>query len=192
MKPNVSILSYKKFVVDASGLHVQGQPDYAEWMEYGQMLHAVNQHLQMVIGDWLNYGEKRYGETYTQATAMWPELQQGTLANWKYVAGSVKSSLRSEDLHFSHYAVVAPLPPAEQRQWLKRAKAEKLTSRELRKIITGKAEIGLADLLDAEADRIGELRQRPDAEPCAEQLEAAQVLLRTARLKLIEPEMETA
>jgi hypothetical protein len=132
MTNEITVLSSGKFVATDSGLVVNGSPSFDEWMAYGKMLHRINRALQMVIGDWLNEGEKRYGETYAQATALWPDMQQDTLRDWKWVSAAVKKSLRKDNLHYSHYSAVAPLPPDEQREWLALAVKDSLTSHDLR------------------------------------------------------------
>jgi len=133
----ITALSSGKFIATESGLIVKGQPTFDEWMTYGKNLHRVNRALQMVIGDWLNEGEARFGERYSQATTMWPDMQLETLRNWKWVASRVGTSLRNDTLHYSHYAVVAPLPEPEQAEWLTKAAKKKLTSKELRQAIQG-------------------------------------------------------
>lgn len=73
-----------------------------------------------MVGDWLIYGEKRYGELAAQAIDIkgWSEE---TVRVYSWVAKSVPMENRREDLTFKHHQLVAHLPPAQQRKWLKQA-----------------------------------------------------------------------
>lgn len=73
-----------------------------------------------LLGDALNYGEKVYGETYTQA-AIWTGLSEHTLANYASTCGRLPRSRRRKNLPFSIHAEVAWLTPEEQDDWLERA-----------------------------------------------------------------------
>lgn len=84
-----------------------------------------------LLGDLLNYGEKVYGETYTQASEA-TGLAEQTLMNYASVCGRVPRSRRRKTLPFSVHAEVASLPPAEQEMWLKRAASEKWTRGRIR------------------------------------------------------------
>lgn len=76
-----------------------------------------------LLGDLLNYGEKVYGETYSQAAAA-TGLAEQTLMNYASVCGRVPRSRRIRGLAFSIHAEVASLPAQEQTMWLKRAVKE--------------------------------------------------------------------
>jgi len=70
-----------------------------------------------LLGDALNYGEKVYGETYTQA-ANWTGLAESTLANYASTCGRVPRSRRRSNLSFSVHQEVAWLEPKVQEEWL--------------------------------------------------------------------------
>lgn len=108
---------------------------YEEWERVGGVLHQIEGAIQFWIGDWLNYGERTYGEKYAQAIQVATGLEYQALANHAWVAGKVEPSTRVETLSWSHHRLVAPLEPAEQAAWLNRAETEGLTYRELRKAI---------------------------------------------------------
>lgn len=108
-----------------------------EWSEIGRQLGAAGNGLLWCIGDWFVMGERSYGSTYTEAIAITGYAYQ-TLADCAYVASRV--SRRDENLSFAHHRAVAPLAPAEQREWLERAKAEGWTREQLRRAIAGTLE----------------------------------------------------
>lgn len=123
-----------KFTLAKTGLVINGDPNYSEWEDCGKFLKQAEKAVQFWIGDWLNYGEKHYGETYTQAIDVTGQ-EYGTLANEKYVSSHVETSLRSENLSFGHHKEVAPLIPEEQKYWLDKAEEEHLSVADLRHAI---------------------------------------------------------
>lgn len=91
-----------------------------EWLQVGTALRNCQGATQWWIGDWLNYGERAYGENYSQALEE-TDYEKGSLRNLKYVSGKVEMSLRSDILTWNHHALVAPFEPDEQHNWLNRA-----------------------------------------------------------------------
>jgi len=127
-------LSLGKFYFDKTGLTVTGDPTFEEWENCGKFLKQAEKSVQFWIGDWLNYGEKHYGETYTQALDE-TDYEEKTLRNAKYVSSKIDLSRRRDNLSFSHHAEVAALPPDEQEYWLEKAEAEGLSRTDLRQAI---------------------------------------------------------
>jgi len=130
----IPALSIGAFQATPLGLIVTGLPDYEEWAIYGQGLQIVDAALRWIIGDWLNWGEGHYGDMYTQAIEM-TGLKTQLLMNYKWVADRVQNSSRKENLTWSHHALIAPLEPPEQERWLKVAKEEGWSTRELKEAI---------------------------------------------------------
>jgi len=83
------------------------------------------------FGDWLWLGERKYGETYTQAIEA-TGLAASTLQEAKWVAGAFESCERSQALSWSHHKETASLPPDTRREVLASAAAEGLTTREVK------------------------------------------------------------
>jgi DNA modification methylase len=110
----------KFFQLMSHGLVVNGSPSITEWLQAGKALKKAQGAVQWWIGDWLNYGERAYGEKYTQALEEM-DYVYGSLANLKYVANRIEISSRDENLSWKHHNAVAPLPLDEQCQWLQRA-----------------------------------------------------------------------
>ena len=65
------------------------------------------------IGDWLNYGERRYGETFAQGVNGYSVQTQ---MNAKWVSSRYEFSMRIENLSFTHHQIVAALPIEERKQ----------------------------------------------------------------------------
>ena len=103
----------------------------AQWVENGRRLALVGRAVGWWIGDWLRYGNERFGERYARAARITGYDPQ-TLMNMVYVASRFDLSRRREELSFSHHAELAALDPDAQDYWLSRARAERLSVRCLR------------------------------------------------------------
>lgn len=95
---------------------------YDAWAFVMSRLQGGEKSLRWWIGDAIRFGERKYGEMYSQALDDTPYVY-GTLANSVYVADHIEISLRSENLGFSHHAAVASLEPEEQEELLSKAEA---------------------------------------------------------------------
>ncbi len=75
------------------------------------------------IGDALAFGERKYGETYTQAVQA-TGYSVETVKQAASVAKRVEPCIRIHDLTWGHHQVVASLEPDDQRRWLEAAAPE--------------------------------------------------------------------
>lgn len=126
-----NLTTNEQFKFSSTGLQVVGHPTFEQWQETGQYLKYVESAIQWWIGDWLNYGDIRWGDMYTQAIEE-SDYAKGTLQNIKYVTGKIESSQRNENLSYSHHVEVASLDPPLQSELLNLAEEDILTVRELR------------------------------------------------------------
>ncbi len=127
-------LSGYGFELTATGLLPTMEPTFKQWQSCGRELYLEHKRtekrtlqIQFAIGDWLNYGEGHYGETYAQALDE-TEYTYGTLRNFKYVSEHVQMSSRNDNLSYKHHAAVAPLDTPKQREWLSKAQAEGMSA----------------------------------------------------------------
>lgn len=127
-------INVPKCQFSSTELFIDESTTYNEWENIGQFLKSLDKYVQFWIGDWVRFGERKYGKTYEKALEN-TDLAYETLATNKYVAEKVESSLRNENLSFSHHKAVAPLTPTEQKQWLDKAEKENISVREFRKQI---------------------------------------------------------
>lgn len=104
---------------------------FEEWQAIGGTLRYLEKSVLFWIGDWINYGEKNYGQKYTQALES-TGYELATLQDAAYVTSKVETSLRNEHLGFSHHKAVAPLSKDDQERFLSKAQHEDLNYRELR------------------------------------------------------------
>jgi hypothetical protein len=93
------------------GLVLSEGLSFEEWSKIGVTLGTIESGINWWIGDWLNYGERAYGEKYTQAT-LETGRDRDTLANIASVAGKFDLSRRRDNLSWSHHVEVASLEAA--------------------------------------------------------------------------------
>ena len=124
-----------KFKLAKTGLVVSGSPSFEEWQACGEFLTQAEKAIQFWIGDWLNYGERRYGETYAQAIDD-TGLDYQTLKKAKWVASNVELVRRRTNLSFSHHEEVAALPPGEQDKLLEKADENGWTRERMRREVS--------------------------------------------------------
>jgi hypothetical protein len=110
---------------------------FEEWERVGYALADIDQSFRWLLGDWLVYGEWKYGEKYAQAIDM-TRFNFNRLKDYAWVAGNVHISVRTEGLSWSHHREVAKLPPDKQAEWLALALANDWTTRELHDRVSGR------------------------------------------------------
>jgi N6-adenosine-specific RNA methylase IME4 len=116
------------------------QPDhdltFDEWAEIGRGIARVGGAVNWWIGDWINYGEHKWGEKYTEALAVYGEqYEYMTLAQMTRVGRKVDFCLRRQNLSWSHHKEIANLEPATQVALLDLAEQNGLSVRDLRQAI---------------------------------------------------------
>ena len=132
---NMLAIHDPKFSITPTGIQFNEDLSFDEWDALGQKLAPVGKSIGFIIGDWINYGEGRYGEKYDDALGR-TGLAYQTLMNYSYVARKVEISLRKENLDLHHHLVVAKLKTSEEKEfWLDMAQKHKLGIRRLRKSI---------------------------------------------------------
>ncbi|MDP2674203.1 MAG: hypothetical protein Q8Q00_04755 [Dehalococcoidia bacterium] len=135
---------------DQSLVHLPGTPSLAlpddltpdQWVEEGRKLRDEGLQLQRQtdnwrfrVGDWLAFGERKFGEDAVDRTVeeVVAGLQVGseTLRQLVWVSQSIRPALRRLDVSWSVHRAVASLPPADQEKWLEKAAGENLTTRDI-------------------------------------------------------------
>ncbi len=95
-----------------------GNPSLNEWQEFGLKLMAAEKYTQWYLGWWWHHGHKKWSR---EAEAFVDECgyKRETLKVYGSIYNSVKPLMRINSLSFNHHQIVAPLPSAEQEEWLK-------------------------------------------------------------------------
>jgi hypothetical protein len=104
---------------------------FDEWEANGRVLARVDRASKWWLGDWLNFGEDRFGERYVQVTGQLG-LDEQTLMNYAWVARAFPHSARAEQLTWRHHQEVAALEPTVRAALLAQARAEGWSTRALR------------------------------------------------------------
>jgi hypothetical protein len=108
-----------------------------EWSAVGRRFGEIGRCSQWWLGDWIQYGNARFGERYARAVKLTGYDAQ-SLMNMVYVASRFEISRRRETLSWSHHAALAALDLDSQERWLERAIAERLSVADLRIELRGR------------------------------------------------------
>lgn len=98
------------------------------------MLIAMNERIQLWIGDCLNAFKRQYGVTYDKFAEQY-DLAKGTLYDYAYVADRVEISIRSENLTYSHYRLIASQDEDMRDHWVRVASFGELVRGENNEIL---------------------------------------------------------
>ena len=104
---------------------------YDQLEAVGALLGRMHQSLRFAIGDYLLLMEARFPEKASQGAEVLGISEDG-MREYLRVSEKVPRSVRREKLSWSHHRAVAVLPPAEQKEWLKRAEDTHMSHHQLR------------------------------------------------------------
>jgi N6-adenosine-specific RNA methylase IME4 len=122
------------FEFKLTGLQMAEGTTFDEWLAMGETLKRMDRAVQWWIGDWLNIGEKNYGENYAQAIDV-TEAEYQALADYKWVANAIKLSYRNENVGWTVCRQLAAMPEADRADAIKQAATEGWTVREARQYV---------------------------------------------------------
>lgn len=105
---------------------------FVAWCDVGHSLRVLSEASAWCLGDWLNYGERAYGQRYKEALEL-TGLDYQTLRNYAWVARRFPLSRRRDGASFQHHAEVAALPDALQDLLLERSERFRWSRAELRR-----------------------------------------------------------
>ena len=120
-----------------TGMELNPKLSFDEWERCGRQLQLMEGSVQWWIGDWLNFGEQKYGEKYAQAV----DASDGTgksvdtLRAYQWVAERVPVVRRRTNLPWSHHREVAQLDPREQNALLASAEQGGWSIKEIRSAV---------------------------------------------------------
>jgi N6-adenosine-specific RNA methylase IME4 len=127
------LIEIPKCEVSKVGLKLDENLTFDEWKGIGLQLQTMQGSIGFWIGDWWNFGERKYGEKATQALEM--GIAYETFRKFCWVSKTIESVRRRTDLSFSSHEEIASAPIEKQDELLDKAIKEKLSSRELRHIV---------------------------------------------------------
>lgn len=115
-----------------TGLLLPETYSFDQWQETGGVLGRIERSSAWWVGDWLNFGERKYGETFAQGAEA-TGLDPGTLSDYAAVAARIELPRRRGNLSFGHHREVAYLEVHEQEEWFDRSEREGWSIQELRR-----------------------------------------------------------
>jgi len=132
----IAIQSEKYFDIPgkmtAVSLELPRDLSYDDWASIGPRLVRIREFTNFAIGDWLLFGEGKYGEMFAQAASE-TGIPEDRLTILKYVSMHVDPARRIDRPNFwSHHREVASLEPKEQTQWLEKSVKNNWTVKELK------------------------------------------------------------
>lgn len=150
------------------GLEIKADLSFREWSALAHRLGSALRSCAFVVGNWLVYGEDRFGQLTLPGIEPGPRrmvtreqyedarlatgIDPAVLANYAYVARNVPREKRRECLSWEHHRAVAKLEEPEQERWLDVARKEDMTSRRLRASITKGRVVSIEELCSPPAD----------------------------------------
>lgn len=139
-KDIIPAISNGAFTATPHGLIVDEGKEipYEIWAEYGKGLQRVEGAIQWVIGDWLRFGEFKYGEKYAQATEVWPESELSTLKNYQWCANAyptLDERFKRPNLSYSFFHTTAGIEEPLRSQLLDEANLNEWSVRDLKAAI---------------------------------------------------------
>lgn len=128
-------IEYSGFRLQKNGLIPIGSPTFEQWEECGAFIKKAEGACHLWLGDWLNYGEERWGEEHAQALEADYGYDYDTLRRDKWVTKNVPVVRRRTNLSFDHHREVAKLEPKDQDILLDKAEEEHIPTKEFRQTV---------------------------------------------------------
>jgi len=114
-----------------TGLTIREDTPYEVWAGLVRRLVEAEKRVHWYLADAINFGERRYGETYAQALDA-TEWSYQTLRDVTWVGRRFELSRRRDNVGFFVHKEVAALDPADADDLLDRYEAEGWTQKRLR------------------------------------------------------------
>ena len=121
----------KDAIVSPVALRLDPRFPFEEWRDLGGRIAKRASASLWWLGDWLHFGQEKYGRRYKDGIAL-TGLDYQTLRNYAMVARRYDVSRRRDKLSFQHHAEVCALTDADQDRWLDRAECAGWSRNELR------------------------------------------------------------
>lgn len=150
------------------GLRFDPRTPFEVWSAVGGRIAGHAKTTSWWLGDWVAFGERRYGQRYRVAIEA-TGLDYQTLRNYAVVARRFEWSRRRDDLSLSHHAEVCALTDDLQDEWLELAAVNRWSKQELRRRLRQAASPDSSDcpcLLRLSVDVEREQRWREAASGC--------------------------
>ena len=170
------------------GLELQDELTYEQWEKIGFDLTKIGRAWQWWAGDWVIYGNQKYGETYTAAIDA-TGLSVKRLKNIASVCRSFERSRRRDVLTFKHHEEVQALNEKLQTELLDLAEGERWSCARLREEVEKRRIVDDSSIEDSEneqeeyedADESEEAEEESWPEQCVTAFRKSETRLETLR-----------
>ncbi len=108
--------------LEQNGLYLDPGISHDQWMQVGETIKFFERGVMWWLGDWWNYGERKYGDMASQAAqdaikdATGYEYSTVRAAGW--VAARFEPVRRRTDVSWAHHREVASMAIPDQDYWL--------------------------------------------------------------------------
>lgn len=92
-----------------TALVITGDLEFSAWASTGETLQGIFDGIGYFLGDWYNYGQKRWGDVAVQAVFDISNRKPSTVQNYAWVCRHVPPAMRRPELSFGHHYAVAAL-----------------------------------------------------------------------------------
>ena len=121
--------------ITRNGITFREDTPFETYIQIGKDLSRVSNDVQFIIGDWILFGKKSYGEKYKDALVV-TGLDYSTLRDYASAANRIPLASRNPNLDFSHHRTVAKVKDPEKRAyWLRTAEEKHMPVTLLKKSI---------------------------------------------------------
>jgi len=110
---------------EATYMQLSDETTFEQWLDIGSKLIQTTQNIMWWLGDWWNFGERKYGEAASQALSM--EIPYSTFSKASYVARQIDKERRLPEVSWSVHNEIAQLDQEDQDKFLIKARDEKFT-----------------------------------------------------------------
>lgn len=139
-------LAGERVKFNPTGLDIADDLQFDEWESLVNTLRQTEKSVMWWIGDALRFGERKYGEMYSQAVDA-TGYSTSALRNAKWVAEKYDERSRRQDLSFKHHAEAASRD--DRNEVLERAENEGWSTRDLRSHLSKmKNRVGISPTLE--------------------------------------------
>lgn len=104
---------------------------FERWRQVGANLQQMQRSVNWWAGDWLRFGEERWGEEAYQAVAEITGHGDEALKQAVWVSSKFPEGTRVTELSWAHHRTVSALGPDDRAEMLQQALSERLSTREL-------------------------------------------------------------
>lgn len=148
------LVKYDEKIFTPTGLALPESLEFNDWLSLAPKLRTIRDASLWWWGDYINFGERKYGEMYAQALEE-SDYSYGTLRNTASLCNQFELSRRHDNLPLSFHQEVASLDPLLQDDFLNKCEYNNWTRNDLRsEIRKAKKEFIVKEMPDGVYDLI--------------------------------------